>query len=209
MRSTILLSLTILTLACGTASADVINLVTNGSFEQGTLGIGSFTGWTTNADGVSTYVDSDGLTGNLYGDATNGLWSAFFGQTAALGGAFISENLATTANSVYVLSFDLANSNQGGPAVNSFAVSIAGTPVFTIGDVSDQNYVHEWYSFTASGSVTSLQISASNDNGYFDLDNVAVSPAPEPAAFALMGIGILVLCGQRFFRRAALLRKHI
>src|ERR1700744_6264009 len=103
MKSTILLTLTAFALSCGTAQASVINLVTNGSFEQGTLGIGRFTGWTTNLGDISPFVDS--------GDASDGIWSAYFGSTAVDGGASISQNLATTPGQVYVFSFDLANSN--------------------------------------------------------------------------------------------------
>ena len=191
MKSTLLLSLTMLAVVCGTARA---NLITNGSFENGTLGIGSFQGWQTNLGDISTFVDSNGVTGTLYGDATDGIWSAFFGSTAADGGASISQNFTTTANREYVLSFDLANDNGGQAPSNSFVVSVAGAPVLTFSDLGDRNYVREQVSFVASGSSTSLEFSGFNDQSYFDLDNVVVASAtPEPSAFALMAGGIFLL----------------
>ena len=199
MKSTILLSLTALVFAGGAAHAGVINLVTNGSFEQGALGIGSFQGWQTNLPDVNTFVDSDGINGTLYGEATDGLWSAFFGTPAAAGGASISQSLATTPNQLYILSFDLANDNGGLPPVNSFVVSIGGAPVFTFSNIADEAYIHEQYLFTASASSTALKFAGSNDQSYFDLDNVVVTPAPEPSSFALVSVGAILL---RTARRA-------
>jgi hypothetical protein len=192
MKPTIILLLTALASALGTARASVINLVSNGSFEQGALRIGSFQGWMTNLGDINTFVDSDGQTGTMYGDATDGLWSAFFGSTAADGGASISQNLTTTANQVYVLSFDLANDNGGLAPMNNFVVSVEGAPVFTFSDLASQGYIHEQYSFAASGSSTSLEFSGSNEQSYFDLDNVVVSAAPEPSSFALTAVCALL-----------------
>jgi hypothetical protein len=203
MKTTILLLLTALASACGTARASVINLVSNGSFEQGALRIGSFQGWTTNLGDINTFVDSDGQTGTMYGDATDGLWSAFFGSTAADGGASISQNLATTANQVYVLSFDLANDNGGLAPMNNFAVSVEGVPVFTFSNLASQDYVHEQFLLAASGSSTSLEFSGSNEQSYFDLDNVAVRAAPEPSTFALTAVCPLLLYAALRRRRTA------
>ena len=194
MKSTILLLLTALVLAGSAAQAGVINLVTNGSFEQGVLGIATFQGWQTTLPDANTFVDSDGKTGTLYGDASDGLWSAFFGTPAAAGGASISQSLATTPNQLYSLSFDLANDNGGLTPVNSFVVSLGGAPVLTFTNIVDQVYIGEQYSFVASGNSTALEFSGSNDQSYFDLDNVAVTPAPEPSSFPLAGVGAILLC---------------
>lgn len=192
MKSTILLSLITLAVACGSAHAGTVNLVTNGSFEQGPLSIGSFQGWQTNLGDISTFVDSNGHTGAIYGDAADGLWSAFFGSTAADGGASISQSLATTAGQTYLLSFDLANDNGGLGPVNEFDVVVGGVTAFDFTNLPNQNYVHEQYSFVASGNSTLLQFSGSNDQSYFDLDNVGVAAAPEPSALALGGIAALL-----------------
>ena len=183
-----------LAVVCGTAQAGTVNLVTNGSFEQGALSIGSFQGWQTNLGDISTFVDSNGTTGTLYGDATDGLWSAFFGSTAADGGASISQSLVTTPGQMYTLSFDLANDNGGLAPVNELDVVVGAVTAFDFTDLPDQNYVHEQYSFVASGNSTLLEFSGSNDQSYFDLDNVAVAAAPEPSALALGGIAALLSC---------------
>ena len=192
MKKTIRLSLAALAVFCGVAHATAANLVVNGSFEQGTLGFGSFAGWQTQIGDANTFVDSSGQTGLLYGQASDGLWSAYFGSTRADGGASISQTLATAAGQAYLLTFDLANDNGGAVAGNSFAVAVGSNPALSFTNLPNQNYLHEQYSFTASSNATSLSFSAYNDAGYLELDNVVVSAVPEPATSALLVAGALV-----------------
>jgi hypothetical protein len=191
MIKKIRLSFAALAVICGAAHATAANLVVNGSFEQGTLGIGSFTGWQTLIGDANTFVDSSGQTGPLYGQASAGIWSAYFGSTHADGGASISQTLATTAGQKYLLTFDLANDNGGAAPANSFAASVVGNPALSFSNLGDQNYFHEQYSFVASSNTTSLSFSAYNDASYLELDNVVVSAVPEPATSALLLAGAL------------------
>jgi hypothetical protein len=193
MKSATWLSLALSLAVCGTAHAAPINLVNNGSFEQGTLGIGSFLGWQATLGDSSTFVDSSGQTGLKYGQASNGLWAAYFGSTKADGGAIISQTLATVVNQVYLLTFDLANDNGGLPASNSFAALIAGLPIFSSVNLPNEGYVHEQFSFVATSTATVLQFSAFNDQGYAELDNVGVSAVPEPSSLALLLTGGLCI----------------
>ncbi len=203
MKSKILFSLSLLLALCGTARAASTNLVTNGSFEQGTLGIGSFDGWTTNLGDVNTFVDSSGQTGLNYGQASDGIWAAYFGSTSDTGGSSISQTLATTANQMYTLTFDLANDNGGLPASNSFVASIDNLPLFSVMNFADQGFVQEQFSFIATGSATTLQFAGFNDQSYEELDNVVVSSAvPEPSSIALLLTGVLM------FGWAALSARH-
>src|SRR6185312_1785815 len=131
MKQTLLLSLAALTLS-GLAQASAINLVTNGSFEQGAGGIGSFDGWQTVLGDAATFVDSSGQTGAHPGQASDGLWSAYFGSTAASGGASLSQTLATIAQQTYILTFDFANDNGGQPASNALQTSVGGVQELSV-----------------------------------------------------------------------------
>jgi hypothetical protein len=185
MKHRISLSIAALLLLCGTAGAAGVNLVTNDSFEQGTLGFGSFDGWQTNLGDISTFVDSSGQTGSNYGEASDGLCTAYFGTTAGNGGSLIDQTLDTTANQTYLLSFDLANDNAGLFPINSFLITVGNVTAFSFTDSADQNYIHYQYSFDVVSNATQLQFSGSNDNSYFELDNVVVAPAPEPGTLGL------------------------
>jgi hypothetical protein len=187
------------------ASHAAANLVVNGSFEQGPAGLGSFDGWTTTLGDDDTFVDSTGVTGPFANEASDGLWSAYFGTTAADGGATIAQSLATTAGASYVLSFDVANDNQGGAAANGLVASLAGASVFALSDAADQGYVHESISFVAGAAPTSMSFAAFNDTGWLQLDNVVVTAAavPEPSAAQSMFTALLLASAFATWKRRA------
>lgn len=193
MKCTLSLSLAVLAIS-GLTQASAANLVINGSFEQGPGGIGSFSGWQTVLGDAATFVDSIGQTGTHAGQASDGLWSAYFGSTASSGGSSISQTLATSVSQTYLLAFDLANDNGGRPANNAFLASVGGgTPVFSVTNLLAQGYAHKQFLFVASGSATVLRFSAYNDGGYLQLDNVAVTAVPEPSGSTLLLIGLLAM----------------
>lgn len=201
MKRTLLLFLAASTLS-SVAHAAGLNLVTNGSFEQGVGGIGSFMGWQTVLGDAATFVDSNGQTGTHTGQASDGLWSAYFGSTAASGGSSISQTLNTVANQSYLLTFDLANSNAGLPPSNAFRASVGGgSPVFSVTNLAAQDYVHEQIAFVASSASTVLFFSGYNDQDYLQLDNVAVTAVPEPVSVSLLIVGSLAFI--RRLRRTA------
>jgi hypothetical protein len=187
----------------GLSSATAANLVTNGSFESGAFGIGSFSGWQTVLGDSSTFVDSSGQTGSHYGQASDGLWSAYFGSTASSGGSSISQNLSTQLGQSYLLSFDLANSNEGSAASNRLSVLIGSSNLFSLSDVPSQDYEHVQATFLASATSTPLQFSAYNDTGYLELDNVSVSAVPEidasscTGALAFLSAALFIIRGRR------------
>lgn len=191
MKRHILLS-GLLLFAAAVLPASAANLVTNGSFELGTLGIGSFQGWQANLGDTSTFVDSSGQTGSLYGQAFNGLWAAYFGSTAADGGASISQSLATITGQQYLLTFELANDNGGLPPINDFIVTVGAQQAFSFSNLAAQPYTFYQFAFTAASNQTALTLFGSNDNSYLELDNVTVAPVPEPGALALFTVGGLL-----------------
>jgi Protein of unknown function (DUF642) len=188
--------------ALAPAASQAANLVVNGSFEQGSLGIGSFTGWTTVLGDSTTFVDSSGQTGTRYGQASDGLWAAYFGSTQADGGATISQTLATTAGQRYLLSFDVANDNGGLDASNALSVAVDGVQLFAADDLAAQDYVHETLAFTAGGAST-LSLFAFNDQSYIELDDISVTalPVPEPGQAPMMLAGLLLATTSIALRR--------
>jgi hypothetical protein len=199
MKLTNILLFSALLLAFTSVRANGASLVTNGSFEQGALGIGSFQGWQTSLGDSTTFVDSSNQNGPLYGEAFDGLWSAYFGSTAADGGASISQILATTVGQGYVLTFELANDNLGLTPGNGFSVTLGGKTAYSFTNVADQADVAYQFSFIASSSATPLTFLGSNDNSYFELDDVAVASTPEPGSLALLLAGVPLTF--LFFRR--------
>jgi hypothetical protein len=186
MKRTLLLSLTAVVLS---GFAQAANLVTNGSFEQGAGGIASFSGWQTVMGDAATFVDSSGQTGTHAGQASDGLWSAYFGSTAASGGSSISQTLATSVGQTYLLTFDLANDNG---AADAFRALLGANSVFSVTNLPVQNYVRKQVLFVASASQTLLTFSGYNDQGYVQLDNVAVNAVPEPSNAGFLVVGLLV-----------------
>ncbi|MGC4061395.1 MAG: hypothetical protein QM749_11355 [Aquabacterium sp.] len=181
--------------------AQAANLVGNGSFEQGALGIGSFSDWQTTLPDALTFVDSSGQTGMQAGQASDGLWSAYFGSTSDTGGATIAQSLATVAGQTYVLSFDVANDNAGMGASDALSVQANGATLLSFANLGDQGYAHQSVSFTASGS-TLLSFTAYNDNGYLQLDNVSVTAVPEPDGLWIAATGLAALALTAYRRKA-------
>jgi PEP-CTERM motif len=139
-----------------------------------------------------TFVDSSGQTGPLYGQAFDGLWSAYFGSTVGDGGASISQTLSTNVGQDYLLTFRLANDNAGLPPTNSFIVTVDNIPAYSFINLADQPYVAYELMFEASSNEPPLTFFGSNENSYFELDDVAVTSVPEPAALMLFSAGALM-----------------
>jgi hypothetical protein len=175
------------------ASAD---LLVNGSFETGT-----FSGWT--VTGGATAVQSAGGLGN-YNPESGNFYAAL--GTVGLPLGTLAQTFATMTGDSYTLSYYLASN---GTTPNEFKTVINGSTYFDQVNISPQAYTHYSYSFTATGSSSTVTFSERDDPNYLALDNVSVTQnvasVPEPSTFIVSLVGGLAFCGYglRSVRRRA------
>jgi len=162
----------------GTASAAPVN--SNGSFETGiepgvftTLLAGdntSIPGWTVESGSVD-YIGT--------------YWSASDGDRSldltGFNAGAVSQTFPTVVGHTYEVTFDLAGNPAGPPAVKTLEVDAGGTATSYNFDVTghtlaDMGWQQETFSFTATGTSTTLTFT-SLDNTFYGpaLDNVAVT----------------------------------
>ncbi len=168
------------------------NVVANCGFETG-----DFTSWTLTGN------DVPGQLGTLYGvegtdpfplpDGTapdSGSFQAFFSDLNA-DPTTLSETLATSAGTQYMISFYLAQQLVGpGTVNNSLKVNFGSTSIENLTNVSVEGYTLYSGVATATSSSTVLSFQLGNDIGEFLLDDVAVA-TPEPASWFLVLMGVI------------------
>ena len=117
----------------------------------------------TNAEGGSTYAVGMGSMG---ADGT------------------LSQTIATTAGQTYTLSFWLQNEGSAG---NDFKAIWNGQTLLSLSNAAQFGYTEYTYTVTATGSTTTLELSAANDPSQWDLDNISLTangtsstPPPPP-----------------------------
>ncbi len=156
------------------------NLIVNGGFETG-----DFSGWklgngSGHAIGFNFLVGSEHSENHDSGDmAHHGLKEALFGGIG--GDVTLSQSVATNANEHYTVDFWVMNDTSASPrehgsGANDFSASwngVALMPTIVNADKSDGYTEYQFDVIGAAGHST-LEFSARNDHGYWNLDDVSV-----------------------------------
>jgi choice-of-anchor C domain-containing protein len=176
---------------CATANAAVLQ---NGSFEVGidpggftTLNAGdntSITGWTVGVGSVD-YIGS-------YWQAAEGSRSL---DLSGNGPGSIFQTFGVTPGQVYNVTFDLAGNTDSGPTTKTLKTSAGATVLLSSFDTTGHSrgsmgWTPVSFEFQAVGSTETLTFLSTTDTPFGPaLDNVSVTPVPEPSTWAMMLLG--------------------
>jgi hypothetical protein len=165
-------------------------LVLNGNFQTG-----DFTDWSLTGNTTANFVGSASSlavtsgrgyrrTTTYYGSyylLTTNTYAAFLGESSDL--ASLSQTLPTYPGQEYLLSFWLINPGKfaNPPTPNQFMVEWNGTTLFNKTNMGVFSYTNFQYVVWAPNASTTLEFVARNDNDYFGLDDVSVTPIATPA----------------------------
>jgi hypothetical protein len=181
------------------------NLIQNGSFElpgvsfQQQIPSGStfLTDWTV-SDSGDVFIHNGPANGGDYGPAEDGVdYLDLSGDGSPH--ATVYQDFSTTPGLQYSLSFYIGSSSYNPQQtihvflfenVQGYLLNTTLTPLAPSGNI---NWLKETFTFTASMDSTRLQFqdtSSIDDNASY-IDNVSVTPAPEPATVGLLSLGLL------------------
>jgi hypothetical protein len=182
------------------------NLLTNASFESGAFlppsnqtvtllpGATSITGWTVVNDaiawiGVGDPWGLDAFSGDRFLDLSDYTAGQPFGG--------VSQAVATTAGTSYLVTFSLGSSTFWGRP-SALTVSAGGSSQTFTSPLTGGN--NDWeqrtMTFVATGALTTLVFSGAAGNNYIGLDDVSVTAVPEPASALLLLAGAAVVFGR-------------
>jgi hypothetical protein len=193
------------------ADAQATELLVNGSFESPQVsysryGAGStaITGWTTVLSGVEAFSPS----ALGFGAAADGLMVVDLANyTFSAGG--LEQTVATVPGQAYDVGFFAGNSlSSGRTGTGIVKVTIDGTTTLQFDTAVATSATLAWaarsFSFVATDDATTIRFwNDQNANQYFALlDGVGVTAAvPEPATWALLGVGAALLLSRTQRRR--------
>lgn len=153
-------------------------------------------GWTVTAGSIDIIF----LTGSTGWAASEGLRSI---DLDGLNGGTLAQTFDTAAGSSYTVSFDLAANFYTGDRIKSVLVTAPGfSQIYTFDSAGrtalNMGWVTDTFEFTAAGATSTLAFDSQTNSAFgAALDNVrlsladgTVAPIPEPATFALIGLGL-------------------
>ncbi len=187
------------------------NELLNGSFESG------LTGWV--ATGNVLQLSDTSVPVSF--PATDGHNMANFNAGNTTPNGTLSQSFVTLTGQKYTIAFDFGNWGNFLPVTQGLRVTLQGTGVLDQRDVTDstidgtQNAATVYnpfsYNFTADSVLTTLTFAdiangTSGSDGL--LDNVRITPVPEPATMGLVICGAIALMA-RHWRRVTLVTNRV
>jgi len=193
-------------------------LITNGSFEAGNFtgtnpqsaagstqlftGATNITGWTV-VNAELAWLQNSNPYGIVASDGVRTLDLTGYHDASPYGG--VSQTIATTAGSIYNLSFDIGAYAGSSAGVTASAGALSQNFIFSaLGGGASYQYGTQSLNFTAGAGTTTLITLTGSSTSHGDnigLDNVKVTlvsgsaGAPEPGTFPLLGMGLTVGAG--------------
>jgi hypothetical protein len=155
-------------------SPALANLVADPGFESCTEGGTHPPGWSGN--------------GTCALSPHSGNWAGFLGQSPGT----LSQTIATTPGARYDFSFWLATDGSPGGGISDFSASFGGGQVLDLTNSPGFRYRLEEFAVTAPVASTMINFTGSSEL-FWLVDDVSVTPAPEPASLALLAAGLLGL----------------